>query len=372
MHYFALILVVLFMASPAKAHEITPSIVTVTLGENQQGGVEIKTNLEAVLADIGSGHQDTDESPRAAEYNRLRELPPTELKQAFQTQASELAELIDLRINGRRIDLSVIGAEIPEVGNPRLARSSTLNYAFTLPFDAAELRWQSSPRLANVVLKVENEDGQKAGSQWLKDGAASQAVSIGALLKPASTLDVFKAYLVLGFTHIVPGGLDHVLFVLGLFLLSIKWRPLLYQVTAFTVAHTITLGLAINGLITLSPAIVEPLIALSIAYVAIENIFAPTLKAWRVALVFAFGLLHGMGFAGVLEELGLPEGEFLTALISFNIGVELGQMAVILGALLALGVWFKDKEWYRSLVVIPGSAAIALTGLWWTIERTFF
>jgi hydrogenase/urease accessory protein HupE len=127
----------------------------------------------------------------------------------------------------------------------------------------------------------------------------------------------------------VPKGFDHVLFVLGIYLLSGRTRSVLWQVSAFTVAHSITLGLSMYGLVTVAPRIVEPLIAVSIAYVAIENIFLSELKSWRVALVFAFGLLHGLGFAGALQELGLPRSEFLTALLTFNAGVEAGQLAVI-------------------------------------------
>ena len=112
--------------------------------------------------------------------------------------------------------------------------------------------------------------------------------------------------------HILPKGLDHILFVLGIFLLSPRWKTMLLQVTAFTVAHSITLGLSIYGIVSLPSRIVEPLIALSIAYVAIENLLTRELKPWRLALVFMFGLLHGLGFAGVLRELGLPREEFLT------------------------------------------------------------
>ena len=117
-------------------------------------------------------------------------------------------------------------------------------------------------------------------------------------------------YLTLGFTHIVPHGLDHMLFVLGIYLLSRRARSVLCQVSAFTVAHSITLGLSMYGVVSVSPRIVEPMIAISIAYVAIENLFLSELKSWRVVLVFAFGLLHGMGFAGALKDLGLPRSEF--------------------------------------------------------------
>jgi hypothetical protein len=120
-----------------------------------------------------------------------------------------------------------------------------------------------------------------------------------------------------------------------------------------------------------SPAVVEPLIALSIAYVAIENILMSELKPWRVALVFAFGLLHGMGFAGALKELGLPRSEFITALVTFNVGVEAGQLAVIAGAFLLVGWYCSSREWYRRRIVLPASALIACTAVYWTIERLF-
>ena len=167
----------------------------------------------------------------------------------------------------------------------------------------------------------------------------------------------------------MPDGLDHILFILGLFLLSARLGPLLWQVTAFTLAHAVTLTLAAYGVIRLSSSVVEPLIALSIAWVAIENLFTSELKPWRPAVVFAFGLLHGLGFAGVLGELGLPGGEFLTALVSFNAGIELGQLAVLVAAFAAVG-WGRHRPWYRRRVVIPASALIALVGLWWAVERS--
>ncbi|MDH5711559.1 MAG: HupE/UreJ family protein, partial [Gammaproteobacteria bacterium] len=171
------------------------------------------------------------------------------------------------------------------------------------------------------------------------------------------------------FAHIVPKGTDHLLFILGIFLLSLHMRPLLWQVTMFTLAHTITLGLSMNGIIALPANIVEPLIALSIAYIGVENIFAHSLHRSRLVLVFAFGLLHGLGFAGVLSDFGMPDDDFAIALISFNVGVELAQLAIIATAFALLGYWFRHKNWYRSRVIVPASALIAVTGLIWTIQR---
>jgi hydrogenase/urease accessory protein HupE len=175
-------------------------------------------------------------------------------------------------------------------------------------------------------------------------------------------------YMALGFEHILPLGADHVLFVVGLFLLAARWRPLLWQVSAFTLAHTLSLALSMAGMVSLPSPPVETLIAASIAYVAIENLITNEMHIWRPLLVFVFGLLHGLGFAGVLRELGLPEGEWIPALISFNAGVELGQLTVIGLAFLAVG-WFRDRSWYRPWIVRPTSAAIALIGLYWAVER---
>src|SRR5205823_4681528 len=153
-------------------------------------------------------------------------------------------------------------------------------------------------------------------------GQSSTPFTLAMASSPAGRWNTVWRYLTLGFTHIVPNGLDHMLFVLGIYLLSGRARAVLSQVSAFTIAHSITLGLSMYGVIAIAPRIVEPLIALSIAYVAVENIFLSELKSWRLALVFGFGLLHGMGFAGALRELGLPRSEFVTALFTFNVGVE--------------------------------------------------
>jgi HupE / UreJ protein len=176
-------------------------------------------------------------------------------------------------------------------------------------------------------------------------------------------------YLQLGFLHIVPFGIDHILFVLSLFLLSPKLKPLLWQATAFTVAHSITLGLAMYHVITPPTVVVEPLIAVSILYVALENIFSPRLKASRIGVVFLFGLVHGLGFAGALGQLGLPRTHYLLALVMFNLGVELGQVTVILVAWFLLARWFAGKSWYRKRVVVPLSVFIAIIAAFWTVGR---
>ncbi len=198
------------------------------------------------------------------------------------------------------------------------------------------------------------------------------AHTINYVLEKAPTNDVIWFYLKLGFRHIIPEGFDHILFVIGLCLLGNNLKAILWQATAFTVAHSLTLALSMKSVIVAPGEIVEPIIALSILFVAVENILISGLKPWRIILVFIFGLIHGLGFASSLNEIGLPRNKFLTSILSFNVGVELGQIAVILGVYLLLVIPFGKKQTYRKWVVYPLSALIAVIACYWTIERVFF
>jgi hydrogenase/urease accessory protein HupE len=361
-------LLALLAVSPAMAHTLRPAIATVAFHEGGRVELAIETNLEAMLAGIGPQHADTRDAPNAQAYDRLRTLPPADLAAEFSSFAPGLLAVIRPDVDGRPLDLVLDGVDVPEVGDLALARKTVVRLHGQLPSGAATFRWTWPSAYGNCALRLQVGDGPVVRSHWLTDGATSPPFALDATLLPRPVGSVVVDYLVLGFTHILPLGADHILFVLGLFLLSLRLAPILWQVTAFTLAHTITLALTIYGVLSLPASVVEPLIALSIAYVGIENILTPRLHAWRVVVVFAFGLLHGMGFAGVLTEIGLPESEFVAALISFNVGVEFGQLAVIVLALLAVG-GLRAKPWYRRRIVIPASAAIALTGLYWTVTR---
>lgn len=178
-------------------------------------------------------------------------------------------------------------------------------------------------------------------------------------------------WIAVGFQHIVPKGLDHILFMLGLFFFSGGWRPLLIQVTGFTIAHSVTLALSVYGVLQVPPSLVEPLIALSIVYVALDNLFDRPLVRWRLTVVVLFGLLHGLGFASVLSGLGLPEEQFLSSLVLFNVGVELGQLSVLFVAFLIVG-WYRRQPWYATKIAQPAAVAIAGTGAYWFLKRIAF
>src|SRR6476469_1841685 len=197
----------------------------------------------------------------------------------------------------------------------------------------------------------------------------ASAHTINYALANAPTQNVIGFYLKLGFQHIIPEGFDHILFVIGLCLISTKVKTIFWQATAFTVAHTITLALTMKSIIIAPSALVEPIIALSIMFVAIENLIISELKPWRIAVVFMFGLIHGMGFANSLNEIGLPPNKFFTSIIAFNCGVELGQMAVIAAVFALIIIPLRNQQWYKRGIVYPLSILIALIACYWTVQR---
>ncbi len=200
----------------------------------------------------------------------------------------------------------------------------------------------------------------------------ASAHAFGYDLNGLSGVETNWVYFKIGFQHILPYGFDHILFVLGLFFLNPNFKSVFAQTGLFTIAHCLTLGLSMSGYINPNTSVIEPVIALSILFVAIENIFTTRLQWWRLIIVFAFGLIHGCGFASALTDVGLPEGRYLSSLLMFNLGVEAGQIAVILIAYIFVVKWFQNRVWYHERVVIPVSGLIGCIALYWTIERTFF
>jgi len=279
-----------------------------------------------------------------------------------------LANQIDVRFDGvvSPAGVSISSLEVPaDVSRPAFI---VVTATGTAPPRARAVTWAYGLAYSTYALTFTDGEAQPS-TLWIEGGETSRPLPLSESVAPPTRGTVIAQYLLLGFQHILPRGLDHILFILGIFLLTTRLRPILAQVTAFTVAHTITLALTIYGVVSLRSSIVEPLIAVSIVYVAAENVLRPRLSPWRVALVFGFGLLHGMGFAGVLARLGLPRSEFLTALLCFNAGVELGQLSVILLAFVLIGLPLRRESWYRRRVVVPASLAIAAVGLFWAVQR---
>ena len=429
--------------STAQAHEVMPSIGDMRVVD---GAVtfEIRANLESFIAGINlTETADTNDSAQAATYDELRALAPQALAADFTAFWPQMVQGITLTADGSPLNPTLDGVRVDPIGDVGVVRFSVFEFSAPLPQGAEAVQMGWAREFGVLVLRQMDVPAPYDG--YLEAGALSEQIALAGGGQ-ATGWETFVDYIPVGFDHIVPKGLDHILFVLGLFFLAARFRPLLLQVSLFTLAHTITLALAALGhtdfiddfmQASLGIAfidIVEPLIALSIAYVAIENIFMRGISPWRPYVIFVFGLLHGLGFASVLAEFGLPEATFVPALIGFNVGVEVGQLAVIavmffcvwqalrvdrgrnevsqgfvvyavlLGIALALialnpaglvtalenPVWLfagplaaifvlcmasialrDQQEAYRRLVAVPASVAIAAVGLYWFFERSY-
>ena len=356
--------------APSWAHEIRPAIADVTVTADQVD-IEIFVTLESLVAQLDLANLvDTNQSPLAARYDALRAMDPDSLEAAFIDSWPVIAPGFRLRAGASALALVVIEVEVPPVGDISLPRESRIRLRAALPPDGTAVTMGWSAAFGPLVVRQVLEEGG-GYSGYLTGGEDSAPMPrTGSVQLP--WLTDFLDFIGIGFTHIVPNGLDHILFVLGLFFFSLHLRPLLYQVTAFTVAHTVSLALGVLGIVQIPAGIVEPLIAASIVYVGVENVLVSTYRPWRSGVVFGFGLLHGLGFAAVLGDIGLNPARFATGLIGFNLGVEFGQLAIITVAFVAVGVWFGRKPWYDRVIANPISVAIAIVGAFWFIKRVFF
>lgn len=224
-----------------------------------------------------------------------------------------------------------------------------------MPSEPLRIAWKEA---FGVVLIIEHEDA-------ILPLVSGESLELEPEAPPSRR---FSRWITFGFRHILPSGLDHILFILGVFLLSPKWKPLLYQSLTFTLAHSVTLAAAALGWVSLPDRWVETAIALSIAWIAIENLRRRGINPMRYAVIAGFGLIHGLGFARMLA-LALPDSAPpLWPLVGFNLGVEIGQLAV-LGTAWVLTGWWKDGAFDR--LRTTGSIGIMLVGLAWAIERAF-
>jgi hydrogenase/urease accessory protein HupE len=353
------VILMVFAAVPAGGHDLERTQVTLTFDDRGSFVLDIANDPAWLLLRLESfaGGEVPPSLTTDARDRRLREL------------STVFIDRIVLFVDGHEIRPTGVEylAPRPPRANGALPPLATFRLRGRMPDDARNLRWLYGLVIDPYPLTLRRADGQSM-TEWINGSDWSGALDLSGQFHRTTRWNVARDYLALGYTHILPKGLDHILFVLGLLLLSVRFRPVLVQVTTFTIAHSITLALTMYGIVSLPARIVEPLIALSIAYVALENVFTRELKPWRLALVFGFGLVHGLGFAGVLSDLGLPRGEFVTALLSFNLGVEGGQLTVIALAALCIA-WHRQRVWYHQRVVVPASIAIAVVGTYWAVTR---
>ncbi len=366
----ATIILTLFMAQTVLAHEVRPGVMDVSFDDGMLNA-RLVFNAEVPLSGMDvSEVADTNETEQSDEYDNLRALEPAQLEELFQKNLDAMAQLFQLQVDGTQQDWNLGAFTAGALGDIRLPRDSVLLLSAELPADASKVQIGWDESLGRLVVRDAKQ--AEGGFALMTDpGGVTKPIGVDGTVEESSFLEVLGEYIPVGIDHIVPKGLDHILFVLGLFFFSARLGPLLGQVSLFTIAHTITLALATLEVVSLPASIVEPLIALSITYVALENVIGTKFGPVRLGVIFFFGLLHGLGFASVLGDFGLPEDQLVAALIGFNIGVELGQIIVLIPALILFATWAARQDWYRAAIQIPASLAIGAVGLYWFIERTF-
>ncbi len=369
---------VIALPSATQAHELRPAIVDLTYSSSQTElqdkglGIDALVNLESLIAGIEPEHDNTDLSQNAGVYKQLRSLDENRLRSEFELFRERFVSAIQITdSNGNNVELKFESIDIPSVGNTDVPRDSRIKLYAELKPGTSALRWQWSDAFGEVIVRANNETGPLDFAILLSPGQQTDLIQFTKPTKQSRWHNLAN-YIVIGFEHILPKGLDHILFIVGLFLLTTKWQSLAVQATVFTLAHSITLALGATGVLRISPSVVEPLIALSIVVICIENLFFSRLGKWRIAIVFVFGLLHGLGFASVLDDVGHDSTNFLIALVGFNLGVELGQLTVVAICLFTVGFWFSKKSYYKKLITRPASGLIGLVGLYWFVQRAFF
>ena len=300
------------------------------------------------------------------------------------------------RLATSRLALTAAGKPCPltATGPMQLDKHSDGTYAVLSL--SAQCPTLASPVKATYSLLFDVDPSHRGLVQWIAPTAKGTPEAAQALifstesaeqtlaLQPASAWQTFSQYVVEGVWHIWI-GYDHILFLLALLLPAVvtrqggQWVPVpgltgalkevLKVVTAFTLAHSITLTLAGLQIISLPSRLVESVIAASVIVAALNNLRG-TIESKRWLMAFGFGLIHGFGFASVLADLGLPQGALVLALVGFNVGVELGQLAIV-AVFLPLAFWLRATRFYRVGLLMAGSIMVALLASWWLAQRLF-
>lgn len=314
--------VLIGMSSDATAHPLAPSLLEVVEGSTGQAAVLWKTPLARV--------------------------PGMALEPVLPRQCQRVGEVVSKGVGTAREDRWQLACDGPLVGG------------------LIEVRGISNLQ-SNVILRVVLQDGRN-----YQVVLNSQSPNFVVPEHPRAA-DVFKNYLVMGVFHILTGW-DHLLFVLGLILLVKNRKKLIWTITAFTVSHSVTLSLAALGYVHVWSAAVEALIAFSILVLAVELTRSQTGRGtffhrYPWIMSFSFGLLHGLGFAGALEEVGLPVGEIPMALFSFSVGIEIGQLSFIAAVLLAQLLWSKVPVPRLLKQPILAVYTIGSLSAFWFLER---
>lgn len=349
--------VAFFMVGAAHAHEVGLS------------RSDLRADEAGLLLEAAFARKDLAALEPGIDADKDGTLSATEVGAVSSEAASRLAALFPLSADARACDARLQGLKLDAEDGALLA----VRFASCegrVSFDASRLfaGLPSGHRHAAFVYPPAGDPEEhvlKAGSSTYATDAFAPVPSLTAPAPPTAVETAWE-YFVLGIEHIL-FGIDHVVFLMGLILVGGRFRQLAVMITAFTASHSVTLALAVLGVVAPSPKIVEPVIALSVAYVGVENFLVrDAAKRWRIAGLF--GLIHGFGFAGALGEVGLPRENLPLALATFNVGVEAGQLA-LLALALPVVLTLRKREWFVPRGVQALSAAVALAGIVWFLQR---
>ena len=368
---YLFIIISIFFCNSSIAHEIKPSIADFTYDESYLN-IEVRLNAELILSNIDASNiSNTNSSPLTEIYDRYRLLDKKALENAILESWKDISSNIDIKINNKLKKIELINIDTQVVKNFEISRDTIISFRVLLNKSSEKFTFKWIKNYGPIILR-ENNDlkiEDELVTEYLQSGTESDPIFFNDN-NFRSMFTSFTKFFVLGIQHIIPKGLDHILFIFGLFLFSSSLNTLIKQITIFTIAHSITLIFVSLSLIKINPQIVEPIIALSIVYVGLENIFKNYIKEYlRYIVILFFGLLHGLGFALVLSDIGYRSSKLFLNLISFNIGIEVAQISIILFLYLLIAIKFSKNKYYRITFQIPSSILIASIGLYWFAER---
>ncbi len=358
-------------SASSNSHEIKPSIADFTYDENYLN-FKIRLNAELILSNIDASKvSNTDSSSLSETYDKLRVLESKNLEQIFQNSWDEIRSNIEIKINNESKQINLIKIKVENIKNFEISRDTNVYFRVLLDNNSEQFTFKWIKNYGPIILRENNNNKaeNELVTEYLQSGIISNQISFKEN-NFSNILNSFSKFFVLGVQHIIPKGLDHILFIFGLFLFSTSLKKLITQITIFTIAHSITLIFVSLSLMKINPQIVEPIIALSIFYVGLENIFKNYIKEYlRYVIILFFGLLHGLGFALVLSDIGYRSSDLFINLISFNIGIEVAQISIVLILYLLITINFANNKNYRIFFQIPSSMLISTIGLYWFLER---
>ena len=371
--YLFLILIVFLnlFSTSSISHEIKPSIADFFYDDNYLN-FKIRLNAELILSDIDASNvSNTDSSSLSEIYDEFRILNNKDLEQIFQNSWNQISSNIEIKINNVSKQTNLIKIEVEDIQNFEISRDSHVYFRVLLDKNSEQFTFRWVKNYGPIILRENNNNKleDELVTEYLQSGIESSQFSFKEN-NFSKTFNSFAKFFVLGIQHIIPKGLDHILFIFGLFLFSSSLKKLISQITIFTIAHSITLIFVSLSLMRINPQIVEPIIALSIVYIGLENIFKKYIKEYlRYVVILFFGLLHGLGFALVLSDIGYKSSDLFVNLISFNLGIEVAQISIVLVLYLLIALNFAKNKNYRIFFQVPSSILISSVGLYWFFER---